>query len=161
MGMQGRCQCGNIKFTTPTEKPLKLYACHCTECQHQSSSAHGITAILPYFELPEPSSDYIGIYTRVTLKGRHMECLFCSNCGSRILHRFRDAMPAPGERPGPTATTNVKGGCLENLDKVMMREVVHIWTQHAIVDIPEDAEQWEREPPNLNLLVSSSEISKE
>jgi hypothetical protein len=151
--MKGRCQCGKITFATPTERPIKLYACHCKECQHQSSSAHGITAIFPYFELPESSSELVGIYTRLTLKGRLMECLFCKNCGARILHRFRDAMPAPGEKPGPTATTNVKGGCLEALDKEMMRDVVHIWTQHAIVDIPEGVEQWEREPPNPNPLV--------
>lgn len=63
-------------------------------------------------------------------------------------------MPAPGEKPGPTAITNVKGGCLEALSKEMMRDVIHIWTQHAIVDIPEGMEQWEREPPNPNPLVS-------
>jgi hypothetical protein len=154
MGMQGRCQCGKIQFTTPTEKPLNVYACHCTECRHQSSSAFGITAIFRYFELPESSSEFLGSYTRLTLKKRHMECLFCTNCGARILHRFRDFVPAPGEKPAPTAITNVKGGCLEGLDKEMMRKAIHIWTQHAIVDIPEGVEQWEREPPNPNPLKS-------
>ncbi|KAF3386892.1 hypothetical protein F1880_001173 [Penicillium rolfsii] len=147
MGMKGRCQCSKVEFTTPTDKPLGIYACHCTECQHQSSSAHGITATFPYFELPESVADLLGIYTRTTLKGRQMECVFCKNCGARILHRFRDLMPTPGEKPSPSATINVKGGCLVGLTKEMMKDAVHIWTQHAIVDIPEGAESYERAPP--------------
>lgn len=80
-----------------------------------------------------------------------MECLFCKNCGARLLHRFREVVPAPGESPGPTVTCNVKGGCLEDLDKEMMKGAVHIWTRHAVVDIPEGVESWEGEPPKLNL----------
>ncbi|KAJ5683434.1 hypothetical protein N7462_006599 [Penicillium macrosclerotiorum] len=152
MGMNARCQCSKVRFTTSTDKPLAIYACHCTECQHQSSSAFGITAIFPFFKLPESLNEHVGIYTRLTLKGRHMECLFCKNCGSRLLHRFRDAVPGPGEKPGPTATSNVKGACLEGLNKEMMKSAVHIWTQHAIVEIPEGAEQWDKEPPKANPL---------
>lgn len=146
MGMKARCQCSKVEFTTSTDKPLALYACHCTECRHQSASAFGITAIFPYFELPESVSDLVGSFTRITLKGREMECLFCKKCGARLLHRFRHFVPAPGQKADPKATTNVKGGCLEGLDKEMMKDVIHIWTQHAIVDIPEGAQQWEAEP---------------
>lgn len=152
MGMTARCQCSLVKFTTPIPKPLRLHACHCTECRHQSSAAFGLTAIFPYFELPEPVSELVGSYTRLTLSGREMECLFCKNCGARLLHRFRDVVPAPGERPGPTATVNVKGGCLEGLDREMMKTAVHIWTRHAVVDIPEGVEAWEGAPPRANPL---------
>ncbi|KAJ5239909.1 hypothetical protein N7468_004528 [Penicillium chermesinum] len=146
MGMQARCQCAKVRFTTPLDEPLALYACHCTECRHQSSAAFGITASFPYFELPASVSGLVGSYTRKTLTGRHLECLFCKNCGSRLLHRIHEAKPAPGEAPSPTATTNVKGGCLEALDKKMMRGIVHIWTENAIIYIPEGVEQWPKEP---------------
>jgi hypothetical protein len=146
MGMKARCQCSKIQFTTSADKPLAIYACHCTECRHQSSSAFGITAVFPYFELPDSVSDLVGSYTRITIKGRHMECLFCKSCGARLLHRFRDYVPSPGEKPDPKATSNVKGGCLEDLDKELMSRIIHIWTKHAIVDIPEGAEQWEEAP---------------
>lgn len=76
-----------------------------------------------------------------------MECLFCKNCGARLLHRVREVVPPPGEAPGPSATLSVKGGCLEGLDREMMRGAVHIWTRHAVVDIPEGVERWEEEPP--------------
>ncbi|KAJ5541741.1 hypothetical protein N7494_006817 [Penicillium frequentans] len=152
MGMKARCQCSKVQFTTPTDKPLALYACHCTECRHQSSAAFGITAIFPYFELPDSASDLIGRYTRITLKGRYMECLFCKNCGARLLHLIHDTAPVPGEKPKPTSTANVKGGCLEDLDKEMMKNAVHIWTKHAVVEIPEGAEKWDEAPPIVNPL---------
>lgn len=141
--MKGHCQCGKVQFTTPSDKPLKLIACHCTECRHQSSSAFGITATFPFFELPASVSDSVGSYVRKTLTGKYMECLFCKNCGSRLLHRLHETMPAHGDKPSPGSTVNVKGGCLEALDKDMMKGIIHIWTKHAIVDIPKDAEQWE------------------
>ena len=97
-------------------------------------------------------SDLVGSYTRFTLKGRYMECLFCKNCGARLLHRFRDAMPQPSERASPTSSTNVKGGCLEGLDREMMKDIVHIWTRCAITDIPEGVERWDEAPPKANPL---------
>lgn len=78
-----------------------------------------------------------------------MECFFCKNCGARLLHLIHDTAPVPGAKPKPTSTANVKGGCLEDLDKEMMKRVVHIWTKHAIVDIPEDAEKWDEAPSTL------------
>ncbi|KAJ5924334.1 hypothetical protein N7466_008521 [Penicillium verhagenii] len=152
MGMIARCQCSKVQFTTPTDRPLALYACHCTECRHQSSSAFGITAIFPYFELPEHLSHLVGTYTRITLRGRHMQCLFCKSCGARIMHLIHDTAPVPGEKPKSTSTANVKGGCLEGLDKEMMKGIVHIWTKHAIVEIPEGAEKWDEAPPVVNPL---------
>ncbi|KAJ5584589.1 uncharacterized protein N7459_004389 [Penicillium hispanicum] len=153
MGMKARCQCSKIEFTTSADRPLRLQACHCTECRHQSSSAFGITAIFPYFELLPSVADLVGSYIRTTPTGRQMEGLFCKNCGSRLLHRFRDAIPpASGDKPSSAATTNVKGGCLEGLDREMMKGIVHVWTQHAIVDIPEGVESWTTAPPKANPL---------
>ena len=34
----------------------------------------------------------------------------------------------------------------------MMKGVVHIWTKHAIVEIPEGVESWEEAPPVANPL---------
>ncbi|CAI7613144.1 unnamed protein product [Penicillium bialowiezense] len=139
MGMKARCQCGKIKFTTPTDKPLKLWICHCTECQHQSSSAFGITATFPYFELPNELAALASSYTRTTIKGREMECLFCKNCGARLFHRFKDVVPEPGEQPVFSAITNT---------------AVHIWCEEAIIDIPDGVEKWDQAPPQPNPLVN-------
>lgn len=136
--MEGRCQCGTIRFITPLPEPSKIYVCHCTECRHQSSSYCGITAIFPWFEVPMVNSDgtvRIGTFTRRTLQGRQLECLFCLSCGSRLIHRTR------GEN-----SLSVKGGCLEALSREMMSKAVHIWCKEAVMEIPPGTECWEAEP---------------
>ncbi|RJE27607.1 Glutathione-dependent formaldehyde-activating enzyme [Aspergillus sclerotialis] len=143
--MNARCQCKAITFQTPLPQPLQLYICHCTECRHQSSSAFGISAFFPYFEIPDPSG-LIGCYTRPTLKGHQLECLFCKNCGARLLHRRKQYVPAPGERPPEGAVVRVRGGCLEGLTKEMLDKAVHLWCKEAVVGIPAGAISWEEEP---------------
>ncbi|KAL2374750.1 hypothetical protein BDBG_08508 [Blastomyces gilchristii SLH14081] len=147
--MEGRCQCGLIRFTTPCPRPLKIYICHCTQCRHQSASSYGLTAIFPSFDIPEPepsvshtitnydptSSSAIGIHRRQTFSNKIMDCLFCKQCGVRLMHRVR------GEE-----RLSVKAGCLEGLNKEMMAGAIHIWCKEAVVEIPEGAERWDEEP---------------
>ena len=38
----GGCQCGTIRYKIRGE-PWAIYACHCTECQRQSTSAFGLS----------------------------------------------------------------------------------------------------------------------
>ena len=45
--MNVSCQCGSVRFKTPTPAPIDLFHCHCGECQKQSSSAFGTSAIFP------------------------------------------------------------------------------------------------------------------
>lgn len=59
--MEALCQCGAVRFTTPVEKPLALYICHCLQCRRQTSSAFGTSAIFPKFKLPE--SELLSCYT--------------------------------------------------------------------------------------------------
>ena len=127
-------------FTTPTPQPIKIYFCHCTECRHQSSSAFGISVIFPYFEIPDPHGR-IGTYSRTTASEKTLECLFCKNCGSRLMHR--NPLSQLG---GFTATVSVKGGCLEGLSREMLEEAAHIWCKEAVAEIPAGAERWEEEP---------------
>ncbi|EXJ83603.1 hypothetical protein A1O1_07226 [Capronia coronata CBS 617.96] len=141
--MEGRCQCGQIRFTTPTPKPDAIYICHCTECRHQSSSTYGVTAVFPSFELKdsEPYPGAIAIYSRPNPHG-WTEGHFCAKCGSRLIHR-------PISHQGqPAKVVSVKGGCLEGLTREMMRSAVHIWTKSAVIDIPSGVEQYEEEPPD-------------
>lgn len=130
--MEGRCQCGQIQFKTPLPEPVIIYICHCTECRHQSSSAFGVTARFPWFELPVTDPEHVKTYSRRGLSGRTTHCLFCSRCGSRLIHR-RD-----GEE-----LLSVKGGCL---DKLSIANAVHIWCQEAIVPIPAGARSFPQEP---------------
>lgn len=124
--MEGSCQCGAVKFTTPMPKPSMLFHCHCLNCQKQSASAFGTSAMFPTFTLPPDAP--VGVYDNPhTKSGRIAKCYFCKNCGSRILH------------DRGTGTVSVKGGLLEGLD---WSNGVHIWTKRARVPIPEGATQY-------------------
>ncbi len=43
--MNGQCSCGEIRFEM-TDSPLFNHACHCTNCQRQSGSAHALNAMI-------------------------------------------------------------------------------------------------------------------
>ena len=131
--MEGRCQCGSIRFTTPLSQPIAVYICHCTQCQHQSSSAFGISAIFPDFDIPAPSRDAIGVFTSQATSGASKNHYFCQKCGSRLVHKST-----------ARTTVSVKGGCLKNLD---LSHAIHIWCQEAVVGIPEGRERYEQSPP--------------
>jgi hypothetical protein len=61
--MEAQCQCGSVKFKTPTAKPLALYICHCESCRRQTGSAFGTSAIFPRF--PIPVTESLSCYTYV------------------------------------------------------------------------------------------------
>jgi len=132
--MDARCQCGIIRFKTPTPNPSKIYICHCLECQRQASSTYGVSLIFPAFEFLPETRQHLKTYTRVTFEGREKKCLFCENCGSRIVHYIEGQ---------PNFTLKA---CVEGLTKEMMDKAVHIWVKRAIVPVPEGAETWEEEP---------------
>ncbi|KAK3314192.1 Mss4-like protein [Apodospora peruviana] len=147
--MKVQCQCGAVSFETPTPAPTAVYHCHCTECQRQSSSAFGTSAIFPANGLFPLSADLqakLGCWTRPAKEGRTMDCYFCNACGVRIMHRIRNADGQ--ERP----TVSIKGGAVKDLD---WSEATHIYTRSAVVPIPPGAEKYETTPPpNSPALVS-------
>lgn len=132
--MNGRCQCGLIRFTTPLANPLKVYICHCIECQRQASSTYGVSLMFPTMEFPPAVQANLKCYTRTTFEGREKKCLFCSNCGSRIVH-FIEGQPYMTFK-----------ACVDGLTREMMDKAIHIWAKRAITPIPVGAERWEEEP---------------
>lgn len=185
------CQCGTIAFKTPLPKPLAIYICHCHECQRQSSSAFGCSAIFPKF--PLPCKDMLSCYSwvplsrnflaltwlkfhifnlgqaegladgsrRPTASGNQLDCYFCRNCGTRLVHITPEK-----------DVVSIKGGCIEGLDWQVAK---HIWCKRAgksshqarpgclryskagrfkvgwiwrgsVVPIPKEADRFEEEP---------------
>ena len=133
MKLTGGCQCGSVRYEI-TANRTGLYVCHCRECQKQSSSAFGISVIVPAqgFALKQGR---IKEWTRGTDSGRALICMFCADCGSRVWHA------ATG-----IDTVSVKGGSLD--EPVDLGSAVHIWTTRKLpgVLIPEGARQFPGEP---------------
>jgi hypothetical protein len=113
----GGCQCGQIRYEIQAE-PLTLYACHCKECQKQSSSAFGMS-------MPVPRDTVVILrgqpkqWKRISDSGREVNCLFCGECGTRLFHN-----PARNSQ-----ITNVKPGTLD--DTSWLKPAGNLWTQSS------------------------------
>ena len=167
--MEIRCQCASVAFTCPTPEPLSIHICHCTQCQRQSSSAFGISCMVPRFPLPAflpstSSPEAVATTAAVTAASSPSQqpsaaaapqpptflrewtrptlsgtTMRCYFC-ARCGSRLVHA--CDGE-----ARVSVKGGALKNLlTAERLKTASHIWTKHAIVPIPEGAVRWEGEP---------------
>lgn len=134
MPMTGRCQCGGVAYEI-AGAPLEIYVCHCEECRRQSSSAFGISVVVPAAELSVLRGT-LKSWWRPTASGRSLECRFCPDCGSRLFHG------SPGE-----GLVYVKGGSFD--EPPDLTAAVHIWTARKLagVVIPPDAVQFPGEPP--------------
>ena len=133
MQAAGGCQCGAVRYAL-TAAALAVYVCHCRECQRQSASAFGVSMEMPAdafaFTRGEPR-----IWSRPAERPGRLDCFFCPDCGSRVMHR------SPGE-----VTVTVKGGSLDvPLD---LSRAIHIWTSRKLpgVIIPDGAVQFLQEP---------------
>ena len=131
----GGCQCGAVRYEI-SSPPVELYVCHCRECQKQSSSAFGISAIFRRqdFRLTRGA---VGSWTRGADSGRRVKCNFCRDCGARIWHEDGDALEP---------TVSIKGGSLDR--SVDLTKATHIWVSRKLpgVLIPEGALQYAEEP---------------
>lgn len=114
---------------------IGLYVCHCLECQAQSASAFGISAIYPASALTVVSGQ-TQRWSRPAAKRGRLDCHFCPQCGSRVWHG----------NPERDATISVKGGSLDV--KPDLTDARHIWTSRKLngVVIPGHAETWPFEP---------------
>ena len=131
----GGCQCGAVRYEIASP-PVELYVCHCRECQKQSSSAFGISAIFRRQDL-RLTRGAVRNWTRGADSGRQVKCNFCPNCGARIWHE-------DGE--GLEPTVSIKGGSLDR--PVDLTQATHIWVSRKLpgVVIPEGAAQFAEEP---------------
>ena len=71
----GGCQCGSVSYVV-TAEPIRVSACHCTECQRQSGSAFAMSMLLRKDSLTVtgPTKQF----TRIADSGNEVTCVFCS-----------------------------------------------------------------------------------
>ncbi|MEO0619265.1 MAG: GFA family protein [Pseudomonadota bacterium] len=118
-------------------EPIATYVCHCRQCQKQSGSAFGISAIVPRDSLQLLEGE-IATFDRTTDSGGVLTCAFCPACGSRIWH-CRSLSPNK---------LSVKAGTFDV--PVSLASAVHIWTATRLggVIIPDGAVWFPGEPPD-------------
>ena len=126
----GGCQCGAIRFRL-TGMPRMLYACHCSDCQKQSSSAFGMSLIVAREDIEFTAGlERVRTWDTYGDDGVLKRCAFCADCGTRIYHAG-DSDDEP---------FSIKAGSLD--DTGWLRPVAHIWLQSAQPWIEVDSRQY-------------------
>lgn len=133
---EGRCQCGEVQFRIEGTS-IALFACHCTECQRQSSSAFGMALWIEDFQKSlltgTPES-----WTRVMPSGKHLIGDFCAKCGTRLFHQVSGQSKVMSIKPGTLTATK------------WLDPVAHIWTASAQpwIQFPPDVLTYPGNPPD-------------
>lgn len=141
--LTGGCQCGALRYEIRAE-PLTVYVCHCTECQHQSGSAFGMSVMVP-----RPAFVYTKgnprRWKRVADSGRAIESDMCESCGVRPVNH-----PSANDK-----VSIVKPGTLD--DTRWLHPVGHIWTKSAQpwVTIPDGTIIHEGHPTDVSGLIAA------
>lgn len=139
----GGCQCGQLRYQLD-EAPLTLYACHCTECQKQSASMHGLSLLVRFNALR--INGELAKWTRPTDSGNTTDCHFCPRCGTRLYHRGT-------HRREENAVVSVKGGSLDIAR--LLEPVGHIWLASRQAGFRHDPRtlQYDRQPDGYDELI--------
>jgi hypothetical protein len=137
--LTGGCLCGAIRYEI-LEAPVLTYTCHCTDCQHLTSSAFS-TAII----VPDSAFRLIAGEPRLTYStadsGRMKTRFLCPDCGCWIC-----GPPHPGMTPLDVAVRRVRAGTLD--DTSWLRPTAHFWTRskQCWVVLPEGDQIFETQP---------------
>lgn len=133
----GGCQCGAVRYSL-TGTPRMLYACHCRDCQKQSSSAFGMSLIVDRADIEfTRGGDRLKIWDTRGDDDLLKRCAFCRDCGTRIYHAG----------PDTESTVSIKAGSLD--DTGWLRPVAQIWLKSAQPWVTVDREHYrcfEQEP---------------
>jgi hypothetical protein len=100
----GGCQCGAVRYELRAP-PFGVWACHCSLCRKQSGSAFGLSMGVGLdslvFTQGEPAS-----WTRQAESGHWLDCLYCRDCGSRLIHRRHQNEGRQTLKPGTLDDTS-------------------------------------------------------
>ncbi len=75
------CSCGQLSAACLGE-PLRVGACHCTECQRRTGSVFGVGAYYPRSQVTLAGNSKR--YARSSDAGRRVVCHFCPECGTTV-----------------------------------------------------------------------------
>jgi hypothetical protein len=111
--LTGGCQCGKIRYEI-TQEPDLVYACHCTDCQHITSSAFSLGISLPETAFRLTSGEPRAIQ-RTPDSGRLNTRFICPDCACWVYSQPRGGV------------VRVRAGGLD--DTSWLRPTRHIWTR--------------------------------
>ena len=87
----GRCGCGQLSFTADDD-PIIVHACHCTYCQRESGSVHGLNFVIEA-EKVELTGEVETIDTP-SHSGKGQWILRCPTCKVAVSSHYQSAREA-------------------------------------------------------------------
>lgn len=115
----GACQCGQVSYEL-LNKPKRVFACHCTECQKLATGPYSVTAVVNTSDIVFKGE--MREWSRVADSGNSNNAKFCGGCGNRIYHYNPDDMSL--------IKLKLKPVNLED-DKVFA-PIEHVWTDKKL-----------------------------
>ena len=134
--LTGGCVCGAVRYEI-TEEPVRVYTCHCTDCQRATVSAFSIGVAIPPGALRLSGKELRAAPGGITATGRPKTRWICPDCGICICGgpKFGSELPE--------TQRIVRGGTLD--DTSWLRPTTHFWTRskQPWVVLPEGDEIYE------------------
>jgi hypothetical protein len=106
--MEGGCTCGHVRYRL-NGRPLIVHACHCTWCQRETGTAHGLNALYEAGRVEHTAGEPEIIVTP-SASGKGQRIARCPNCKVALWSNYPQAgaavrfvrvgtMDNPGEYP--------------------------------------------------------------
>lgn len=133
MRVTGACRCGAVTYELAGDTLPAVYACHCLDCQTDSSSAFSLHALLPEDAIQVTGTLVDAPYGKAEFAGRQY---LCGHCHTRL---YSTTGAAPGLRV-------LRAGTLG--DSANLSPVAHIWVsrKQAWLNLPENVPSWAQTP---------------
>jgi hypothetical protein len=133
----GGCHCGGLRYTI-TQRPLAVYACHCTDCQSLTGTAFGLAVLVPAAAFTLAGTPRL--IPRVLGSGLVSQRSICPECGVWVCGGSKADVVTRGEK------RVVRGGTLD--DTSWLRPTTHYWTRSAQpwIVFPEGVTRYETQP---------------
>jgi hypothetical protein len=149
--LRGGCVCGAIRYEI-TQEPLRVYACHCTDCQRFTGRAFAIGVVVRSEAFHLTGSETRSVPSGVTEGGRIKKLSACPECGTRLFSDPRLDWRNKG------VVQAVLGGTLD--DTLWLRPTIHVWTRSAQpwVILPDGSTVYERSLQEAGNIASQSEM---
>ncbi|WP_434361199.1 GFA family protein [Parasalinivibrio latis] len=133
--IEASCQCGQVSYVLKSA-PLKVFACHCTECQKLSTSPFSVTAMVDANDIE--FSGELGEWRRKADSGNINGAKFCTGCGNRIYHFSPSDMSIIKLKLKPTAADTA----------YLFEPQAHVWVseKQSWYEIPEGVKVFDKQP---------------
>lgn len=132
--IEGSCQCGQVTYTLK-EAPIKVLACHCTECQKLATSPYSVTALFSADAIEFQGE--LSEWSRPSYSGNTSSAKFCPGCGNRIYHF----------NPADLSIVKLKLKPVNLADDKLFEPTVHVWVSEKLswVQIPEGVKAFDKQ----------------